>query len=439
MRDPLAGTPSPVGVARLATLRIALVHDWLTGYRGGERVLDHLARRYPDADLFTLFHSPGQTTPAIDALRITASPLNKIPGIARHYRKLLPLFPWAIRRFDLEGYDLVLSTSHAVAKSVRIPEGVPHLCYCFTPMRYIWDQSEAYLGRGLIRWLAAPLVAALRRFDVATADSAHVTRFVAISSEVADRIQRHYGREASIVAPPVVCTWIEPSRSGAPRIDSGSAEGSLVSAEGSLVSAEGSLDSGEGFYLLVGGFVPYKSEALAIEAFRGLERKLIVAGDGPSRSALEKTAPPNVEFTGRVDDARLAALYRGARALVYPQREDFGLVAVEAQAAGLPVIALGAGGARDTVRPLQITDFDSTQPTRELATGIFFDQPTPGALAEAIELFEKAEQRFDRSALRSWATRFSPARFDREFDREISACFAQRGADTSESQAGSAR
>jgi glycosyltransferase involved in cell wall biosynthesis len=371
-------------------LKIALVHDWLTGLRGGERVLDHLAKRFPDADLFTLIQVPGRTTPAIEAHRIQTSPLDRIPGIERHYRKLLPLFPWAIRAFDFAGYDLILSTSHAVAKSVRVPEGVAHLSYCFTPMRYIWDQTDAYLGRGPRRWLAAPLIAGLRRFDVATSGPEHVTRFVAISTEVAQRIRRHYHREARVVAPPVDISWIAPAR-----------------------------ESPENFYLLVGGFVPYKRDDLVIETFRGLDRKLVVVGDGPGRAALESRAPANVEFTGWVAEAGLASLYRRARALIYPQREEFGFVAIEAQAAGRPVIAYAAGGALDTVRPLAPAGADSVTPLDRAATGIFFHRPEASALAEAIERFEKVENSFEPSRLRSWAQRFSPARFDEAFDREI--------------------
>ena len=182
----------------LRPVRVALVHDWLTGMRGGERVLDVLATLYPDAELYTLIHVPGSTSPAIERLPIHASPLSALPGAARHYRKLLPLFPWAIERFRLEGFDLVLSTHHAVAKGVRIAAGTKHLCYCFTPMRYVWDQADAYLGRGLRRALAAPLVRSLRRFDVRTSTRERVSRFVAISRTVAGRIERHYGRRAAL-------------------------------------------------------------------------------------------------------------------------------------------------------------------------------------------------------------------------------------------------
>ncbi len=380
-----------MGFARLRGLRIALVHDWLTGYRGGERVLDHLARRFPDADLFTLFHVPGRVPPTIERLRRTTSPLDRLPFAHRHYRKLLPLHPWAVRRFDLRGYDLVLSTSHAVAKSVAVPRGIPHLAYCFTPMRYVWDQVDEYLGRGLRRASAAPLIAALRQFDRRTSGPDSVTRFVAISREVADRIGRHYGRAANVVAPPVDVSWIEPAREPA-----------------------------DDFFLLVSGFVPYKRDEVALECFRRSGRRLVVVGDGPGRRALERRAPPRVEFLGRVDDAQLARLYRRCRALIHPQREDFGLIAVEVQAAGRPVIAYGAGGVLDSVIPLprgERPGIDAPAPT-----GVFFDRQDPAALEEAITRFEKAEFQFHPPALRASAERFSPARFDRALDAEIAAC-----------------
>jgi glycosyltransferase involved in cell wall biosynthesis len=400
----------PASAAIFRCLKIALVHDWLTGYRGGERVLQHFAQRFPDADLFTLFHTPGSVTPEIENRRIITSVLDRLPGTATHYRKLLPLFPWAIRRLDLRGYDLILSTSHAVAKSIRVPPDVPHLDYCFTPMRYVWDQADAYLGRGPLRLLATPAIRALRRFDVATSGPSSVTRFVAISTEVADRIRRHYGREANVVTPPVDLSWIEPASEPA-----------------------------EDFYLHVAGFVPYKRDSLVIETFRRMSRRLVVVGDGPGRIALEARATSNIEFVGRIDDAALANLYRRARALIHPQREDFGLVAVEAQAAGRPVIAFAEGGVRDTVRPIlderleegfrQADRSDSfstgARPETVDPTGIFFHEPTTESLAIAIERFEKMEALFDPTRIRRWAERFSAERFDQAFDREIDAVIEQ--------------
>jgi len=376
-------------------MRVALVHDWLTGMRGGERVLDEICGMFPDADLYTLFHVPGSTSARIEARRIVTSPLSRLPGAARHYRKLLPLHPWAIERFALRDYDLVLSTSHAVAKGVRAPRGAIHVCYCFTPMRYVWDQADAYLGRGLRRALATPLVAYLRAFDRRTSTPDRVQRFVAISHCVADRIRRHYGRDAGVVFPPVDVERLRPDPA---------------------LLAGGAPDEA---YLLVGGFVPYKREDVAIEAFRRLGRPLLVAGDGPTRSALAAAAPPNVRFLGRVSDDALARLYARCRALVYPQDEDFGIVAVEAQACGRPVIALGRGGAADTVRPL-----GGSGPGA--ATGVFFREQTPEALVEAVRRFEAAEPAgaFVPAAIRAHAEGFGPARFRRELRREIDAALS---------------
>lgn len=362
-------------------MRVALVHDWLTGMRGGERVLEELVRAYPSADLFTLIHVPGATSPVIESVNVRASFLSRVPGIRRHYRLALPLFPVAIRSLDLAAYDLVISCSHAVAKSVRVPPGARHLCYCLTPMRYVWDQQDAYLGAGLTRLLAAPLAASLRRFDRRTEG---VDRFVAISTAVQDRIARHYGRESNVVHPPVDTDRFRPN--GRPAED---------------------------FYLLVGGFVPYKCEALALDAFRLLGRRLIVVGDGPSRRRHQSQAPANVEFRGRVNDQELARLYASCRALIHPQEEDFGIAAVEAQAAGRPVIAYGRGGAVDTVRPLRTAE--------EAPTGVFFDRQEPDRLAEAVRELEKHEGRFEPAPIRSWAEGFSAERFQRELAREIRA------------------
>ena len=369
-------------------MRVALVHDWLTGMRGGERVLDELCGLFPDADLYTLVHVPGSTSKRIEARRIFTSPLSRLPGAARHYRKLLPLFPWAIERFRLKDYDLVLSSSHAVAKGVRVPRGAVHLCYCFTPMRYVWDQADVYLGSGVRRVLAGPLVSYLRAFDVRTSGPDRVHRFIAISKCVADRIARHYGREASVVYPPVDVDRLRPD--GKPADD---------------------------FYLLVGGFVPYKREDLAIDAFRGLGRRLLVAGDGPTQSALAARAPSNVAFLGRIPDAELARLYARCRALIYPQEEDFGIIPVEAQACGRPVIAFGGGGALETVVPLR--------PDRT-GTGILFEPQTPEALAAAVRRFEAEARAFDSEAIRAHAEHFSPSRFRAEMHTEVEQALATR-------------
>lgn len=368
--------------------------------RGGERVLHELAQQYPDADLYTLFHVPGTTSDAIESLRIHASPLSRWPGVASHYRKLLPLFPWAVRQLRPRDHDLVISTHHAVAKDLALAPGTPHLCYCFTPMRYVWDQTEAYLGRGVRRRIASPLIHALRRFDVRYSDRRQVTRFVAISRLVAERIRRHYGREANVIHPPVDVHRIQPNH----------------------------LEP-EDFYLMVGGFVPYKREALAVEAFARLGRKLVIAGHGPGFEALRATAPPNVHFTGRVSDAELADLYARCRALVYPQVEDFGIVAVEAQAAGRPVIAFGRGGVVDSVRPLLHVDGRGQRRpgVEEGPTGLFFEAQTAEALEHAIRSFEAEAHRFESKSIRTHAERFAPERFFEAFEREIEATLADAG------------
>lgn len=378
-------------------MRIALVHDWLTGLRGGERVLDAVAHAYPDSELYTLIHRPGVTTRAIDALPVHASPLNRLPGISRHYRKLLPLYPWAIDRLRPTDCDLVLSISHAVAKSIPTPVGVPHLCYCLTPMRYVWDQADAYLGRGARRIAAAPLIAALRHFDRVRSTPHHVDRFVAISAGVASRIRSHYGRNARVVHPPVEVERFHPS-----------------------------LAPPDDFYLLVGAFVPYKREDVAIEAFRRSGRRLIVAGDGPLRRRLATGSPRNVEFVGRVDDDTLADLYTRCRALIHPQHEDFGLCAVEAQAAGRPVIAYAAGGALDTVRGLRPSDSlpAGQDELSSRATGILFERQTPECLVSAIESFERVEHVLDAETIREHAERFATGRFLRELATEIDATLA---------------
>lgn len=359
-------------------MRVALVHDWLTGMRGGERCLDQFAAMFPDAPLYTLVHVPGSTSERIESRRIVASPLSRLPGIARHYRKALPLFPAAVAALRIEDCDLVLSSSHAVAKGVRTPPGAVHLCYCYTPMRYVWDQADAYLGTGLKRALASPLVASLRAWDRRTSGPERVQRFVAISRTVSARIRMRYGRQSDVVYPPVEVERFR-VRSAGP----------------------------EDFYLLVGGFVPYKREDIAIEAFGKLDRPLWVAGDGPGRARLEAGAPPNVRFLGRVSDEELADLYSRCRALLYPQDEDFGIVPVEAQAAGRPVICFGRGGATETVVPLG--ELEGAPPT-----GVWFGPQSADGLVAAVRRFEEAEAEFDPAAIRAHAQAFAPARFRAE-------------------------
>ena len=376
-----------------AGLRVALVHDWLTGLRGGEKVLLEHARMFPAAEIHTLIHRPGASHPELEARNIHAGPLSRLPGAARHYRKMLPLLPWAASRLAPRNVDLVLSTSHAVAKAVRPPPGARHLCVCFTPMRYLRDQAEDYLGRGLRRAAAAPLAAGLRAWDRKSSHPRRLHRIVAISQSVAERIRRHWGREARVIHPPV--------------------EVAPIAAAAAAVSGPGD------FFLLVGGFTPYKREDLALAAFAELGLPLVVAGDGPSRPRLQARAPKNARFLGRVSDAELARLYARCRGLIYPQREDFGLVAVEAQAAGRPVAAFASGGAKDSVIPLD-------DPAGRAPTGVFFAPQTAAALAAAVRQLEARRSEFEPAAIRRHARRFAPERYRSELREEIAALLAER-------------
>jgi len=349
-------------------MKVALVHDWLTGMRGGERCLEVFCELFPDADLFTLLHVPGSVTPAIERRRVVTSFIQRIPGAASGYRRLLPLFPAAVGRFDLRGYDLVLSSSHAVAKGVRVPPGAQHVCYCFTPMRYVWDLYDDYFGRragAVTRLLMPPAAAILREWDRRTARGVH--HFVAISHFIADRIRRAYDRVAEVIYPPVDVARF--------RVD----------------------ESAEDFYLVVSALAPYKRVDLAVEAANRLGRRLLVIGTGPEERRLRAMAGAGVEFLGWRDDAQVADHYARCRALLFPAVEDFGIAPLEAMASGRPVIALGRGGALETVVP---------PGTAAPPTGLFFEEQTADDLAGAIREFERDPRRFEPKALRRRAESF---------------------------------
>ena len=363
--------------------RVALVHDWLTGMRGGERCLEVLCELFPDAPLFTLLHVPGSVTPPIERRRIVTSFVQRLPRASEQYRYYLPTFPLAIRRFDLSGYDLVVSMSHCVAKGVRVAPRALHLCYCFSPMRYVWDLASDYFGPGhglAARTLGPPLAAALRRWDRETAG---VHRFVAISRHIADRIRRAYDRPADVIYPPVDVQRFEIA------------------------------DAGEDYYLVVGALVPYKRIDLAIGAANRLGRRLVVVGTGAEESRLRTQAGPTVSFLGWRPDAEIARLYARCRALVFPAVEDFGITPLEAAAAGRPTIALARGGALETMVGLDAGD--------AAPTAVFFGEQTVEALIEAIARFERAEARFDGKALRARAEAFDRPVFKQKLGDYITA------------------
>ena len=356
-------------------MKVALVHDWLTGLRGGERVLEQLCLLYPAADIFTLVHVPGSAGPIIEGHRITASFLDRLPKA--RYRNYLPLFPAAIESLDLRGYELVVSTSHAVAKGCRPEPGATHVAYVHTPMRYVWDQFDAYFGpgrAGRVTRLAAHAVAPfLRSWDVRSTERAQ--GLIANSRFVADRIRRFWNREAdAVVYPPVETERFVPA-------------------------AEGPDD----YALIVSALVPYKRIELAVSAFSRLKRPLWIAGDGPELARLRSLAGESVRFLGSVAHEALPGLYARARFFVLPGEEDFGIAPVEAQAAGRPVLALGRGGALETV-------IDGE-------TGAFFAEPVIDSLIEGIAAMDQLQP--DPARIRAHAMRFDVRRFGPELRSEI--------------------
>ncbi len=349
--------------------RTALVHDWLTGMRGGEKCLEVLCELYPEAPIHTLIAFPEKVSEAIRGHVIRCSFLQRLPGVAKHYRSFLPLFPMAIERFDLTDFDLVLSSSHAVAKGVRVPPHALHISYVHTPMRYVWDMFDQYFNRatvGSVQLALIRLVAArIRRWDIRT--SARVHHFIANSRYVAERIRRIYHRDAAVIHPPVDTARFAVSTAN------------------------------DGSYLVVSALVPYKRVDIAIEAANRGAFPLRVIGDGPERPRLEKMAGPTVRFDGWLHDREIEEAYASSRALLFPGEEDFGIVPVEAMACGKPVIAYGRGGATETVI--------------EELSGVLFGEQTPDSLLSAIDRMERL--RFDAPAIRAHAETFDRENYRR--------------------------
>lgn len=350
--------------------RVAVAHEWLTVPGGSEQVVEQILRIFPHAELFTSVYDPAPWPPVITQRKVHASFLNRLPQARRRYPTLLPLMNRAFASFDLTGFDLIVSSNHACAKNVVAPPGALHICYCHTPMRYAWDTQ--FLTTEDLHWLNARaarlLLPRLRRQDFFAAQRPHA--IAANSQAVAGRVARYWKRDARVIHPPVsVAHLMKTPRTGA----------------------------GD-YYLILGRVVPYKRVDLAVAACAALGRPVKVAGEGRALPAARAAAGPEAEFLGRVPDSELPALLAGARALLFPAEEDFGIVAVEAMAVGVPVIAYGVGGALDS-----ITDGE---------TGILFWEQTVDGLVQAIIRFERTE--FDESTLRLHARKFAPERFREE-------------------------
>jgi glycosyltransferase involved in cell wall biosynthesis len=373
----MAGCPN-LSPSMIEGLRVALIHDWLTGMRGGEKALEVFCEIFPGADLFTLVYLPGTTSPTIERRIVTRSPIQLLPFAGRLYRQYLPLFPIAIELFDLDGYDLVISTSHCAAKSVVVTGRAKHLCYCLTPMRYAWDQFDAYFGPDRVgrlgNTLLRPMLAGLARWDRATEGRVH--RYLAISQYVARRIALYYNRQSTLVYPPVDTEFYSPDRALEPE-------------------SKGTPIQPQPKFLVVSALVPYKRVDLAMMAARQAGFGLTVVGNGPERANLERLAGDGIELVGWRSDEEIRGLYRSAVAAILPGEEDFGIVPVEAQACGRPVVALGRAGALDTV-------IDGE-------TGVLFDDTTVESLSAAMR--RAAATTWDSAKIRRHAEQFSRTRF----------------------------
>ncbi|MEI8344504.1 MAG: glycosyltransferase [Candidatus Omnitrophota bacterium] len=356
-------------------MRVVLAHDWLNGMRGGEKCLEVLCELYPPSPLLALFYQPDKVSRSIVSHPLTLSWLQRMPGITKHYRHYLPLYPAAVSSLRVPECDVVVSTSHCVAKGVRKPTGAKHFCYCFTPMRYAWGFFDEYFGgrSAVERAIIRRIIDRIRTWDLSASQGVDV--FAAISEHVRQRIRRCYNRDATVIYPPVDTDFYTPDFRTT-RSD---------------------------YYLVVSALVPYKRVDLAIEAFNKNGRPLWVVGEGPERAKLEKMAGANVRFLGWKSDDELRTYYRRARALLFPGEEDFGIVPLEMNACGGPVIAYGAGGALETIQ--------------DGKSGIFFAKQTVEDLLAAVETFEG--QRFYAELIRQSAIRFSRQRFRLEIDKAI--------------------
>ncbi|CAN0653651.1 Group 1 glycosyl transferase [Nitratireductor aquimarinus] len=363
-------------------MRVAIVHYWLVSMRGGEKVVEALCDMYPDADIFTLVYDESRVSEKIRRHRVIPSFLQKIPGSRRHYQSLLPLMPFALESLDVSGYDLVISSESGPAKGITPGPQATHVCYCHSPMRYVWDHYHFYranagpLARLMMPWIAP----ALRAWDVTTA--ARVDAFVANSRHVADRIGKYYRRRATVLNPPVSVDDFAPAA-----------------------------NLGD-HYLVAGQLVGYKRVDLAVRAFTTMGRKLVVIGEGPETEALKRLAGPTITFLGRAPFPQLKEMLATCRALVFPGTEDFGIVPVEAMASGRPVIAHASGGVLDSIVPDR--------------TGLLFEDQSEAGLIDAVHRFEAMESAFRPDLIRQHAERFSDTHFKARLQQIIDDEIARR-------------
>ena len=360
----------------LEGLKVALVHDWLTGMRGGEKCLEVLCELFPDADLYTLLHQKGKLSQNIESRSIRTSFVQHLPFGLKKYRHYLPLFPLAIEQFDLSAYDLIVSSSHCVAKGVRINNSTYHISYVHTPMRYVWDQFNTYFRQPRTSWpvrIGAELMRPyLQRWDRNTAK--RVDTFLCNSNNIRKKILEYYGRESQVIYPPVDLSRFKPG------------------------------DTKADYYLMVGAFAPNKRVDLAVHAFNKLKLPLKISGSGQDEEYCRSIAGETIEFLGTLSNEKLLELYQQARALVFPGEDDFGITPLEAQACGTPVIAFAAGGVLETV-----TD----------QTGLFFKEQNVEALVKAVEIMERKWEVFVPEKFQEQLSRFGRGHFKEQMAHAI--------------------
>ena len=360
----------------LEGLKVALVHDWLTGMRGGEKCLEVLCELFPDADLYTLLHQKGKLSQNIESRSIRTSFVQHLPFGLKKYRHYLPLFPLAIEQFDLSAYDLIVSSSHCVAKGVRRNNSTYHISYVHTPMRYVWDQFNTYFRQPRTSWpvrIGAELMRPyLQRWDRNTAK--RVDTFLCNSNNIRKKILEYYGRESQVIYPPVDLSQFKPG------------------------------DTKADYYLMVGAFAPNKRVDLAVHAFNKLKLPLKISGSGQDEEYCRSIAGETIEFLGTLSNEKLLELYQQARALVFPGEDDFGITPLEAQACGTPVIAFAAGGVLETV-----TD----------QTGLFFKEQKVEALVKAVEIMERKWEVFVPEKFQEQLSRFGRGHFKEQMAHAI--------------------